>query len=243
MNSQQPDPIRCHITIPFECGYLPNRVAKNLVVDTEMPLNDKLLGALLNSGFRRSGGHVYRPQCNTCQECVSIRIPVNRFHSNRSQRRNWRENQGLRHTPTSAVLRDEQFELYRRYLAGRHPGSEMSNPIPADYIGFLTSPGIRTVFHEFRQDDQLLAIAVADHTPNGLSAVYSFFDPDYEQRGLGTYMILWLIQHARNMGLPWVYLGYWVRECRKMSYKIRFMPCEGYIDNEWRAMRTKISAA
>ncbi|ALP53470.1 hypothetical protein Tel_10095 [Candidatus Tenderia electrophaga] len=234
MNRQNTNSIRCHVTAPFECSYLPGRQASNLVVDPGLPLNDHLLGALLNSGFRRSGAHVYRPQCNGCQECVSVRVPVKRFRPDRSQRRNWRRNRDLCHTPCAAEFQDEQFQLYRRYLASRHHDSEMSNPIPADYVGFLTSPGVRTVFHEFRLEQQLLAVAVADHTPNGLSAVYSFFDPDHPHRGLGTYAVLWLIQHARHVGLPWVYLGYWVKECRKMSYKTRFMPCEGYIDNEWR---------
>lgn len=236
MNQQNNNSIRCHVTVPFDCSYLPGRRASNLVADPGLPLNDQLLGALLNCGFRRSGDHVYRPQCADCHECVSVRVPVNRFRPNRSQRRNWRRNKDLHHTPIPAGFREEQFELYRRYLASRHRESEMSNPIPADYIGFLSGTGIRTVFHEFRLEKQLLAIAVADHMPNGLSAVYTFFDPDHPQRGLGTYAVLRLIHHARNIGLPWVYLGYWIRECRKMNYKTRFVPCEGYIGNEWRAI-------
>ena len=237
MTHQANNSIRCHITVPFDCSYLPGLKATNLVIDPSLPLNDKLLGALLNSGFRRSGGHVYRPQCPNCQRCVSIRIPVNRFQPDRGQRRNWRKNKSLQHYATPAVFNDEQFALYKKYLASRHGDSEMNNPIPADYIAFLTAPGIKTIFHEFRQDQKLLAIAVTDHTPNGLSAVYSFFDMDYAQLGLGTYAILWLIQHAHHLGLPWVYLGYWIKDCRKMSYKTRFMPCQGFIDNEWRDIK------
>lgn len=236
MNRQHNSSIRCHVTVPFECSYLPNRLASNLVVDPGLPLNDDLLAALLSSGFRRSGGHVYRPQCSGCRECISIRIPVNRFRPDRSQRRTWRRNQDLQHIPTAAGFEKEQFALYRKYLASRHRDSEMSNPIPADYIGFLTSPGIKTVFHEFRQDGELLAVAVADHTAYGLSAVYTFFDPEHADRSLGSHAILWLIEHARNLGLPWVYLGYWIRDCRKMNYKTRFRPCEGYIDNAWRPL-------
>ncbi len=237
MSQSEKNSIKCQITVPFDCGYLPNCKASNLVIDPELPLNDKLLGALLNNGFRRSGGHIYRPQCPNCQQCVSIRVPVNLFQPNRSQLRNWRQNKDLRHIATAAAFNEEQFKLYKTYLASRHQGSEMNNPIPADYIGFLTSAGIKTVFHEFRQQDELVAIAVADRTPNGLSAVYTFFDPAHSQLGLGTYAILWLIQHARHLGLPWVYLGYWIKECRKMSYKTRFKPSEGYIDNNWQEMR------
>ncbi len=237
--TQQPDhTIRCHTTVPFDCSYLPGYTASNLVIDQDLTLNPPLLGALLNNGFRRSGGHVYRPQCPNCQQCISIRVPVNRFKFDRSQRRNWRLNQSLQHIATATEFRDEQFELYQRYLAARHQDSEMNHPIPADYIGFLTAPGVNTVFHEFRQQDKLLAIAVADHTPNGLSAVYTFFDPDFDHLGLGTYAILWLIQHTRDLGLPWVYLGYWIKDCRKMSYKSRFTPCEGYIDNDWRQIKS-----
>ena len=237
MTQQENHSIRCHMTVPFDCSYLPEHLASNQVIDPTLTLNPTLLGALLNNGFRRSGNHVYRPQCPDCQQCVSIRIPVSTFKPNRSQQRNWRQNQALHKITTGAELRDEQFELYQRYLAARHSDSEMNNPIPADYIGFLTAPNVKTAFHEFRHQDRLLAIAVADHTPNGLSAVYTFFDPDCTKLGLGTYAILWLIHHARELGLPWVYLGYWIKDCRKMSYKTHFNPCEGYIDNTWQEIK------
>lgn len=115
----------------------------------------------------------------------------------------------------------------------------MNNPIPADYIGFLTTPGISTVFHEFRLNNKLLAVSVVDHSTNGLSAVYTFFDPGDPQRGLGTFTILWLIEHAKSLNLSWVYLGYWIEACDKMRYKTRFMPCEGYIENKWQQIKRK----
>lgn len=231
---QNNNSIRCYVTQPFECSYLPGRSATNLVIDPNVELDNLLLGALLDQGFRRSGGHVYRPNCMGCKACISIRVPTDKFKSNRSQRRNLRHNQDLSHTSTPAAFNDEQFELYRTYLAARHTDSEMNNPIPADYMGFLTTPGINTVFHEFRLGDKLLAVSVADHTANGLSAVYTFFDPTHSQRGLGTFTILWLIKHSHELGLPWAYLGYWIENCQKMSYKTRFKPCEGYIDDNWR---------
>lgn len=236
MNENFKQSIRCHITVPFACSYLPDRKASNLVIDPSLELDDALLGGLLECGFRRSGKHVYRPHCHNCNECVSIKVPVNRFKPNRSQRRNWQQNKTLKHIATRPIFIEEQFALYRKYLANRHGDSEMSNPIPADYIGFLTAQGINAVFHEFRLREQLLAVTVTDHTPNGLSAVYTFFDPDYSHLGLGTYAILWLIQHAKETGLPWLYLGYWIKGCSKMSYKARFQPQLGYIDERWQEM-------
>jgi len=234
MKHENNNSIRCYVTPPFECSYLPGQNATNLVIDPRLELNDALLGALHDQGFRRSGGHIYRPNCLDCQACISIRVPVDKFISNRSQRRCWRQNQDLSYSSSTAIFNEEQFELYRRYLAARHADSEMNNPSQEDYMGFLTTPGVNTQFHEFRLQDKLLAVSVVDHTPNGLSSVYTFFDPNQTQRGLGTFTILWMIQHARSLGLPWVYLGYWIEACDKMRYKTRFTPCEGYIDDNWR---------
>jgi len=225
--------IRCFATPPFECSYLPEQSATNLIIDPGLELNDTLLGGLLDLGFRRSGGNIYRPNCLACQACISIRVPVKKFNPNRSQRRCFRQNQDLSHSSSAAKFDKEQFELYRNYLAARHADSDMSNPIPADYIGFLTTPGVNTQFHEFRLHDKLLAVSVVDHTPNGLSAVYTFFDPSQTHRGLGTFTILWMIEHARSLNLAWVFLGYWIEACDKMRYKTRFTPCEGYIDDNW----------
>ncbi len=225
--------IRCYATPPFECNYLLGQSATNLVIDPSLELNDSLLGALLDRGFRRSGGHIYRPNCIDCQACISIRVPVEKFSPNRSQRRCFRQNQDLSHSSSAAKFNEEQFELYCDYLAARHADSDMNNPTPDDYMGFLTTPGVNTQFHEFRLQNKLLAVSVVDHTPNGLSAVYTYFDPNQAHRGLGTFTILWMIQHARNLDLPWMYLGYWIEACDKMRYKTRFTPCEGYINDNW----------
>ncbi len=225
--------IRCYSTPPCECSYLPKQNATNLVVDPSLVLNDALLGELLEQGFRRSGGLTYRPNCINCQACIATRVSTESFTPNRSQRRCWRQNQELSHSSSTTTFTEAQFELYCRYLAARHTDSEMNNPTPEEYINFLTSPGVTTQFHEFRHQDKLLAVAVVDHTANGLSAVYTFFDPNQAQRGLGTFTILWMIEHARRLHLPWVYLGYWIEACKKMRYKARFTPCQGYINEHW----------
>ncbi len=234
MNIRREQTIQCYITAAHDCSYLAGQTASNLVIDPKLPLNDALLGELLNNGFRRSGDHVYRPQCQNCSECRSLRIPVAQFKVNRSQRRNWRSNHELQHNIANNNFKDEHFQLYQKYLNSRHQGSEMSNPSPDDFLGFLTAPGISSYFHEIHLHGKLLAVAVTDHTPLGLSAVYTFFDPEYEQLGLGIYAILLQIELSKQLKLPWLYLGYWVKDCVKMRYKSHYRPFEAFIDREWR---------
>lgn len=224
--------IRCFITMPFACSYLPEREARNLIIDPALPLTPALLDDLLNIGFRRSGQHLYRPNCEGCHACISLRLPSRSFKPDRGQRRNWQKNGEIEHRTTTGFS-DEQFALYQRYINARHSDSSMANPSADEYINFLTAAGIDTRFHEFRLHQRLIAVAVTDHTPHGLSAVYTFYDPEFEQRGLGTYAILWQVYHAQQLQLPWLYLGYWIRECDKMSYKNRFGPCQGYINGAW----------
>ena len=149
--------IPCYISAPFDCSYLANHEARNLIIDPKLPLSDALLADLLNMGFRRSGGHIYRPRCEQCQQCVSLRIPVNQFRPNRSQRRTWRRNQDLQHSISPAEHKEDQFKLYQDYLAYCHPESSMNDSEQEDYLDFLTAPGITTRFHEFRLKGDLLA--------------------------------------------------------------------------------------
>ncbi len=225
--------LRCFSTAPFECSYLPAREARNLIIDPAVPLTSPLLGDLLNVGFRRSGQHLYRPNCEQCQACIAVRLEVCHFQPNRSQRRNWHQNSSLTHQ-VNVNYSDEQFGLYRQYVNARHGEGTMANPTIEQYVSFLTADGIDTRFHEFRLDDRLVAVAVTDHTPLGLSAVYTFYHPELQRRALGTYAVLWQIQHAQQLELPWVYLGYWIKECDKMSYKNHFQPSQGYQQNRWR---------
>jgi arginine-tRNA-protein transferase len=230
--SQQPS-LAFYASAPHECGYLPGRQAVTVFADPDTPIETAAYSQLINFGFRRSGSLVYRPQCPGCQACVSVRVDVNEFTPDRSQRRNTRRNQDLTVVATPAEFVPEHFEIYCRYLASRHRGGGMDNPSAADYMGFLTSPNVDTGFYELRLDDALLGVMVVDHLTQGLSAVYTFFDPEYPQRGLGTFAILWQIREAGRRGLPWVYLGYWVADCEKMAYKNRFRPFEAYINGRW----------
>ena len=225
--------LRCYITVDFDCSYLPGRRARNLVLDPDVKLNSALLGELLNQGFRRSGDHLYRPHCDQCQACLPLRIPVDRFTPTRNQRRCLRNNVDLDHHAHPASFNQAHFELYRRYLNQRHPESSMANPSEEEYLSFLCCEGVDTWFHEFRLDEQLVAVAVTDHVPLGLSAVYTFFEPEMAPRSLGTYAILWQIQAARRLGLPWLYLGYWIEESPAMRYKSRFRPAEYFKNGGW----------
>lgn len=216
-----------------ECGYLPARIARSafLISDLQNTLSD--YHSLIQQGFRRSGNWVYRPCCRNCSACVPVRIPVAGFHASRAQRRNWRGNGDLVVSAKPAIYDKSHFELYQRYIAARHPDGAMSKSGREEYMQFLTSDWASTCFYEFLLRQQVVAVAVVDHFDDALSAVYTFFEPELPNRGLGVYAILWEIKHAQELGLEYVYLGYWIAECAKMAYKIDYRPIEGHLDGRW----------
>jgi arginyl-tRNA--protein-N-Asp/Glu arginylyltransferase len=220
------DAIRLLKTLPHACGYYADRVAQNLVIDPLAAEIARVYESALTRGYRRAGGHIYRPACARCQACIPARIPVDDFRPDRSQRRNLRRNADLVIDEQPARFSDEAFALYARYLAGRHPGGGMDDSEREDFVRFLTSPWSPTRFLEFRRDGTLLAVAVTDVTRFGLSSVYTFYDPTLPQRGLGTFAILSQIEATRRLGLPHLYLGYWIAGHAKMDYKARFAPLE-----------------
>jgi arginyl-tRNA--protein-N-Asp/Glu arginylyltransferase len=224
--------LRMFLTTDYPCSYLPDRQARNLVADPAVT-DIRLYSQLAELGFRRSGDHVYRPHCRGCVACRSLRIPVDRFQPNRSQRRIWNRNQDLQVRVIEAEFKEEHFELFARYLGVRHAGGGMDPANPENYWSFITSRWSSTGLGEFRRDRELVAVAVMDRLESGLSAVYTFFDPLEETRGLGTFAILWQIAEARQLGLPWVYLGYWIEQCGKMAYKARFKPHEIFVTERW----------
>lgn len=222
-----------YATMPHPCSYLEKQIAATLLADPQTVINTTLYSDLINYGFRRSGERVYRPRCEKCQACIPVRVPVADFQPNRIQRRIWRRNQDIEVQRVAPLRSSEHFELYQNYLAQRHAGGGMDSPDPDNYLEFLASPHIDTDFYEFRLHGQLLAVAVADHLQQGLSAVYTFFDPRHTQRSLGVYAVLWQIEHARQLGLPWLYLGYWIKESPKMNYKEQYQPLEMYQRGRW----------
>ncbi len=225
-----------YLTSEHDCSYLPGRRAQTLFVDPTARIDSATYQALVDQGFRRSGSHLYRPACRGCAACVPVRVPVADFAPDRSQRRVWRRSRAdlsLRDTP--AVFRPSHFDLYRRYLEQRHPeGSMAEEATEHSYRRFLVEPwGGTTRFIELRLADRLVAVAVTDVLDHGLSAVYTFFEPSLADRSLGTFAVLAQIALARRMGLDHLYLGYWIRDSRKMSYKERFRPIEVWSGQAW----------
>ncbi len=215
------------------CSYLQGRRARTLFGDPSVRLDRHAYSYLADHGFRRSGDYVYQPCCHACSACISVRIPVNDFQPRRADKRTWQRNQDLTVKPMEARYNEEHFELYCRYVRERHPGGGMDDPDPDQYVGFMTCGWMDAVLYEFRHGRQLVAAAVVDPLERGLSAVYTFYDPSLPLRSIGTYAILWEIQEARRLGLDWLYLGYWIRECDKMCYKARFRPLEAFWKGQW----------
>lgn len=222
-----------YATPDHACSYLPGRSARTLFADPAVRLDTRIYSRLTLYGFRRSGRHIYRPSCDTCEACVPVRIPVAEFVPNRSQRRAWARNQDLSPAACTAGYRQEHFDLYRRYVASRHPGGGMDNADPMQYLDFLTSNWSETWFQEFRLGNRLAAVAVTDRLEHGLSAVYTFFDPELRSRSLGTYAILWQIEECKRQQLECLYLGYWIGESPKMAYKASFWPLEAFHQGAW----------
>lgn len=217
------------------CPYLPDRAAASIFLDPKAALTPALYGRLLDHGYRRSSEHVYRPDCPKCAACRAARVPVEIFRPRRGQRRTWaRAGTRLAIAPKEAGFRAEHYALYRRYLAARHAEGPMADGGPEDYEAFLISSWCETVFVELRLDGRLLAVAVTDVVPAGLSAVYTFFEPTEASLGPGVLAILAQVELARRWHLPWLYLGYWIGACPKMRYKTDYRPVDLLIDGDWR---------
>jgi len=231
----QPTQLLVFATRPHPCGYLPEQQATTLFVDPDAPMDAELYEQLTLIGFRRSGSHVYRPHCSRCRACISARIPVADFAPNRSQRRLFRRNRNLRARLVEDLEAPEYYRLYERYLCARHRDGDMYPPSSEQFHDFLGSQWQTTRYVRFDLEDSLLAVAVIDLLDRGLSAIYTFYDPapEHSVRSLGTYAILWQVEWARQLGLDDVYLGYWIRNCPRMSYKSNFRPLELLLHDRW----------
>ena len=218
------------------CSYLKGRLARSVFVDPQLPLDPARYGTLLDLGFRRSGNYVYRPACSACQECRPVRVPVADFAPDRGQRRCRARNADLQ-LALEPGLGDEQFALYRRYLQARHPGGGMDPDDREAFHAFLSSTwGSAEIVAARDGSGRLLAGGVVDRVPHGLSAVYTWFEPDEGRRSLGTFMILAQIERTRALRLPYLYLGYWVPGSATMDYKRGFRPLQVLGAGGWHSL-------
>lgn len=232
--SGHPLPKFMFVTPPRPCPYLPGRIERDMFVELAPPNADRLHLRLAHLGFRRSHNVVYRPDCPGCQSCISVRVLVRQFRRPRSFERIWRRNADITAEIRPPVATREQYALFQEYQNIRHGDGEMALMDFDDYRAMIENTMVESHVIEFRdQERRLVATCLADQLADGLSAVYSFFDATQSQRSLGNHMILWLIETARRQGLPFVYLGYWIRHSQKMAYKSRFQPLEGLGANGW----------
>lgn len=225
--------LKFYATQPHPCSYLPDEQATTLFLDPSQPMDEQLYAELSELGFRRSGDHLYRPHCQRCNACLPARVPVQAFKPDRQQRRIIKRNADLQVTCARPTFSEEYYDLYSRYINLRHVDGDMYPPDRDQFSTFLVRDLAFSHFYEFREQGRLVAIAATDRMPNGLSAVYTFFDPLEERRSLGRYAILWQIGETARLGLAALYLGYWIKSCRKMNYKTQYRPIELFINQRW----------
>ncbi|WP_312570724.1 arginyltransferase [Stutzerimonas balearica] len=225
--------LKFYATQPHPCSYLPDEQATTLFLDPSQPMDVQVYAELSEMGFRRSGDHLYRPHCQRCSACIPARIPANALLPSRQQKRIIKRNADLKVQAVRAGFTEEYYSLYATYIEKRHADGDMYPPSREQFNTFLVRDLPFSRFYEFRLDGRLLAVAVTDVLPNGLSAVYTFYDPNEERRSLGRYAILWQVAEATRLGLKAVYLGYWIKNCRKMNYKTEYRPIELLVSQRW----------
>ncbi|MHB1618855.1 MAG: arginyltransferase [Sulfuricella sp.] len=228
--------LQFYLTSAYPCSYLPGRVARSLVATPNERVDTAVYSELIRFGFRRSGTYNYRPQCSQCQACVPVRLVVDEFQRSRSQRRAWKAHSGMSASLRELVYDPEHHELYQRYQSSRHTGGGMDQDDREQYECFLLQSHVTTYLVEFRDGDILRMVSLIDRVRDGLSSVYTFYDPDLPRASFGTYNILWQAELCRELGLPYLYLGYWIEQSGKMAYKIKFQRLEGLIDNRWQRL-------
>lgn len=239
MTEHKTDFPQFYITAPQPCPYLPGKLERKLFTHLTRGRSRPLVDSLLTGGFRRSQNIAYMPYCETCSACVPVRILVDEFQPRRTLKRIWRQNRDVSQRKIGANPTSEQYAVFRDYIDSRHREGGMADMSVLDYAMMVEDSAVTTQLTEYRSgcsstsDGTLLAVALADRLSDGISMVYSFYDPDQSERSLGSYMIMEHVEQARRLGLPYVYLGYWIDGSRKMDYKTRFRPQEHLTADGW----------
>ena len=224
------------VTHPHPCSYLPEQQASTAFVNPDCQITPFLFSRLAEAGFRRSGQHIYRPQCQHCQACIPVRIPVNKFKPNRNQIRCIKHNHDLVVRQVASIDNDASYLLYKKYINTRHRNGDMYPATHEQYKNFLGVTWPNSFYLTYYQQERLVAVSVCDRFDNGYSAVYTFFDPDEQQRSLGVFAVLNQIARAQIEGLDYLYLGYWIKDCTKMRYKSQYRPLEMLVNEQWRLL-------
>lgn len=232
--------LRVYRTGLYTCSYLPGLQARSQVIDPATPMLPVLFRQLLHHGFRRSGHMIYRPACDHCQACIPVRLDTGQFTPDRSQRRAWKHHQSLEVNLRPTRFDAEHFALYRRYQQLRHDDpSQDEDDDYESYNNYLLCSPVESVLAEFREPSgspeagRLRMVSLIDLQQDSLSAVYTFYDPEVPGSSYGVFNVLWQIRLCRQLHLPWLFLGYYIRDCRKMSYKQRYQPAQGLYQGEW----------